>query len=129
MATVKYQQKVDQLVQHFWKNGYLTLSRKYGKYLPEPKPVGDYNVDAVGKQRKKYAIGIILSESELNDSAIYEKLNFLASRQNRYTSTKVTLFIGVPQEYIEKTKLIISTLDPELRKNIKVVGLPSQRIN
>jgi hypothetical protein len=129
MSTQKYQQKVDQLVQHFWKYGYLTLSRKFGTYLPEPKPVGVYNVDAVGKQRKKYAIGIILSEDELNDSAIYDKLGFLASRQNRHTNVKVTLFIGVPQDYIEKTKLIISTLDQEIRRNIKVVGLPSQRFN
>ena len=48
------QRKVDDLVSHFWKNGYLTLSRRFGKYLPEPSKIGDYEVDAIGKLKKNF---------------------------------------------------------------------------
>jgi hypothetical protein len=37
-------ERVDELITHFWRNGYLTLSRKFGKYLPDPKPIGGYSV-------------------------------------------------------------------------------------
>lgn len=117
-------ERVDELINHFWRNGYLTLSRRYGKYLPEPKPIGNYVVDAVGRFKKKYVIGIILSEEDLIDNKIISKLNFLATRQNNRRDIKVTLYIGVPQNMVfEASQLIEKTL-PEARKNIKIIPLP-----
>lgn len=117
------QKKVDDLVNHFWKHGYLTLSRKFGTYLPTPNNIGKYEVDAIGKFKKKYAIGITLSENDLDDPKIYSKLEFLATRQSKYSSTKVTLFVGVPKSSLSKAKLFISNLTTAAQKNIKIVGI------
>lgn len=46
------QRSVDDLISHFWKNGYLTLSRKFGTYLPTPSNVGKYEVDAIGNLKR-----------------------------------------------------------------------------
>jgi hypothetical protein len=104
------QRKVDDLVDHFWKNGYLTLSRRFGTYLPEPSNVGMYEVDAIGKLKKKYAIGVTLSEEELNAPKIYSKLEYLATRHTKYTNKNVTLFVGVPKLLFNKVKLCVSNL-------------------
>jgi len=119
------QRKVDDLVSHFWKNGYLTLSRKFGTYLPEPGNVGKYEVDAIGKLKKKFAIGVTLSEEELNDPKIYTKLEYLATRHTKYSNQKVTLFVGVPKSLFNKVKLCISNLSSDAKKNIKLVPIES----
>ncbi len=121
------QRKVDDLVDHFWKNGYLTLSRKFGTYLPDPKNIGKYEVDAIGKLKKKYAIGVILSEEELNDPEIFSKLEYLATRHTKYTHKRVTLFVGVPKLLSNKIKLCISSLSEEAKKNIKIVPINSEK--
>jgi len=118
------EESVDTIIQSFWKNGYLTLSRKYGTYLPNPPLVGDYEIDAIGKQRNKFAIGLVLSNEDLNDPTIYKKIEFLASRQVKYSRKNVTLFIGIPQGAENKAKLIIRNLNPDLQKNIKFVPTP-----
>lgn len=120
------QRKVDDLVSHFWKNGYLTLSRKFGTYLPNPGNVGKYEVDAIGKLKKKYAIGVTLSEEELNDPKIYTKLEYLATRHTKYSNKRVTLFVGVPKFLFNKVKLCISNLSDEAKKSIKVVPIESE---
>ncbi|MEE9432392.1 MAG: hypothetical protein V3V16_15200 [Melioribacteraceae bacterium] len=117
------QQNVDDLIGHFWRNGYLTLSRRFGKYLPEPNNVGDFRVDAIGKQRKKFVIGLLLSEKDLNDSKVYTKLEFLATRHSKYSHKRVTLFVGVPQHLIKEAKSAISFLSVEAQKSIKVVSI------
>lgn len=123
MNSVKSEEKVDELIKHFWKNGYMTVSRKFGKYLPPPKPVGDYQVDAVGKYKKKYVLGINLSSDELNDPQIYSKLEFLASRETKYSRTKVTLFVGVPKDLVSKARAIVSTLSEKAKKRIKIIPI------
>ena len=69
---------IDLLVEEFWKQGYLTVSRKYGTYLPEPAKVGDYDVDIIARFKKNYAIGITLSEEDLNDHNLINKIKFLS---------------------------------------------------
>ena len=118
---VNTQQRVDQLIQHFWKNGYLTLSRRFGTYLPEPKPLGSYQIDAVGKYKRKVVIGLILKDEELNDPRLVSKLNFLATRNTKFSNKRVTLFLGVPQEYRNKLTMIVKLLSEEAQKNIKIV--------
>ncbi len=123
MDKATYQMNVDNLIQHFWKHGYLTLKRKFGTYLPEPNSIGNYEVDAIGKQKSKYAIGIVLTEEELDNPKIYSKLEFLSTRETKFSRKKVTLFVGVPKGYINKAKLIISSLSEMARKNIKLVPI------
>jgi len=75
---------VDSLVTQFWKRGYLTVSRRFGTYLPEPERVGDFEVDVVARQRNKYAIGISINEDELNSAELADKIYYLATRHTKY---------------------------------------------
>ncbi|HEX2961980.1 MAG TPA: hypothetical protein VHO43_09335 [Ignavibacteriales bacterium] len=120
-------ENVDQLIKHFWQNGYLTVSRKYGTYLPAPDPVGTYSVDAVGRYDRKYALGIVLSPQELDDPGIFSKLNYLATRQTRFSNQKVALFVGVEAQNFSKAKLTIESLSEDAKKNIKLVVLSNAR--
>ena len=129
MERITQKDRVDSLIQHFWRNGYLTLSRKFGTYLPNPNPIGTFEVDAIGKYKKKYVFGITISEEELQSKTILSKINFLASRNLQYSNKKVTLFIGVSKNSIKKAKELISMLEKEVQKSIKVVGIPSVRFN
>lgn len=122
-AQVKTQNRVDQLIHHFWKNGFLTLSRRYGKFLPEPKPIGQYQVDAVGKYKKKMVLGVILREEELNDPKIISKLDYLATQHVRSSTRRVTLFLGVPEIYLNKARMIVKSLPESSQKNIKLIPL------
>jgi len=114
---------VDAIVGSFWKHGYMTLSRKFGSYLPEPARIGNYEVDAIGKYKNNYVIGITLNEEELNNLEIYRKLEFLGSRNVKYSNRKVKLFVAVPRDLAVKARNIISTLTEETRKNIKLIPI------
>ena len=113
-------QSVDLLIDQFWKNGYLTISRKFGTYLPEPQRMGGFDVDIVARYKKDYAIGITLDEMDVNDPELKNKIEFLATRQTKFTNKKVLLFIGIPNDLKKKIEFIISTMDENVRKNIKM---------
>jgi hypothetical protein len=74
---------IDLLVNEFWRLGYFTLSRRMGTYLPEPSTIGKFKVDVVGRQKDKYAVGIILGQDDINDANLVEKISFLASRHSK----------------------------------------------
>ena len=121
MQRLTKQDRVDELINHFWKNGYLTLSRRYGTYLPTPKPIGNYRVDAVGKYKRKYAIGLLLTTEELDSSQVLKKIEYLATRNSRNSQNGTTLFIGVKQNDLLKAKLIIAELPDKIKKNLRLV--------
>jgi len=115
---------IDALIEHFWKRGYMTVSRKYGTYLPEPSLVGGYEVDVIARYKNSYAIGIILKEGDfVNLNRVKEKIVYLASRKTRYSNKSVNLYIGVSSLNFFKAKQIISKLPENLRKNIIVIQL------
>lgn len=115
---------VDLLIEEFWKKGYLTLSRKFGTYLPEPSAIGGFDVDVVAKQKDSFAIGISLLEDDFRDyDKIKNKLTYLAQRQVKGSNKKVTLFVGVSLPNFKFAKQIIEELDPEIKKNIKLVQI------
>ncbi len=120
MLNLARRRSVDLLVEQFWKQGYLTVSRKYGTYLPEPSKVGKFEVDIVARHKKNYAIGITLSKDDFFNSDLIDKINYLATRQTKYSNKKVMLFIGVPSEYIKNAKELLKLLDDEIRKNVKL---------
>lgn len=125
-----HNERVDKLISHLWSKGYLTLSRKYGKYLPEPSNIGDYEIDAFMQYKKsKYAIGLTLTEEDLESSDLTKKLIYLASRQTRFGKKNITLFIGVPSKYLFKLNSILKELPSEIRKNIEFFELSSATIN
>ena len=115
-------QCVDLLISQFWKNGYLTISRKFGTYLPEPQRMGGFDIDIVARYKKDYAIGITLNDDDLENPALKEKIEFLATRQTKFTNKKVLLFLGIPNSLKKKLEFIISTLDENIRKNIKLLS-------
>ncbi len=120
MLNMMKRDTVDLLVEQFWKQGYMTISRKYGTYLPEPSKVGNFEVDIIAKQKKNYAIGITITGDDLNDPGIVEKINYLATRQTKYTNKKVMLFMGAEVQYYKNAKALVDALDPETRKNIRL---------
>ena len=111
---------VDQLVDQFWKRGYITVSRKFGTYLPEPSKVGNFDVDIIARYKKDYAIGLTLTEQDLQNINLCEKLIYLATRHTKYSNKKVRLFVGVPAVCFKQMKLLIEQLDPDVQKNIKL---------
>jgi hypothetical protein len=118
---------IDLLVNEFWRRGYLTLSRRLGTYLPEPSSIGKFKVDVVGRQRDKYAVGIMLSQEDLNNSNLIEKISYLASRQIKSTKKPVTLLIGFPVNYYKHVKQIFNSLEEETRKNIKLIRISENK--
>ena len=120
MLDLMKRQSIDLLIDQFWKNGYLTISRKFGTYLPEPQRMGGFDVDIVARYKKDYALGITLNEEDLDNPELKNKIEFLATRQTKFTNKKVLLFVGIPNDLRKKIEFIISTLDENVRKNIKI---------
>lgn len=127
MAPRLKRERVDLLIDHLWQQGYLTLSRKFGKYLPAPPTISGYEVDSISKYKKKLAIGITISEEELNDLQFITKLEAIVNYQMQNPVNRVTLFIGVPYNYVVKATMLISTMNLETQKHIKIVALPEKK--
>ncbi len=121
--------QIDLLVEEFWKLGYLTVSRKLGTYLPEPKNVGKYSVDIIGRYNKNFAIGKTLNNDDINNTDLLEMINFLATRKTKYTNKKVMLFLGVLPEHYRKLRILTSSLEESVRKNIKLFNLKERPIS
>ena len=117
-------EKVDSLIDYFWQHGYLTLSRKFGKYLPAPPLIGKYEIDAVAKYKRKIALGLVVSDEELNDPSFISKLDFIINFNSRFQEKRITLFIGVQYNSLVKASLLISSLGEECQRQIKIVTLP-----
>jgi hypothetical protein len=116
-----HQDRVDSLISHFWKNGYLTVSRKYGQYLPVPKPVGRYEIDALGRFKKVYVMGIALTENEISDPKLKNKLDYLSSRNTKYSNRRIKLYVGVPKNSAQKVYDIVSLLPKDNQESIKII--------
>ncbi|MBS4034477.1 MAG: hypothetical protein KGZ85_08440 [Ignavibacterium sp.] len=112
--------EIDLLVEHFWKKGYLTLSRKFGTYLPEPSDIGGFQVDIIARQKNNYAIGITLNRDDLNDNTLLNRLIYLATRQTRNTNKKVSLFVGVNKSDYSTVKSYLNQIEEDIRKNIRL---------
>lgn len=121
MTRMTDKDKVDSLIKHFWKNGFLTVSRKHGNYLPDPTPIGDYQIDAVGKLNKKFVLGLNLTKEDIQNPNILKKIKFLAAQKNKFSMQRVSLFLGCPDILQPELELLLKNIDESLRKNIKIV--------
>ncbi len=122
MTRITDKDRVDSLIKHFWENGFLTLSRKHGNYLPPPNPIGEFEVDAVGKLNKKYVLGLTIKKEDLQNPNVLKKIEFLANQKNKFSLQKVTLFLDCLDAIRPEVEALISQLDTTLRKNIKIVS-------
>jgi hypothetical protein len=111
---------IDLLLVQFWKRGYMTVSRRFGTYLPEPAKVGMFDVDIVARHKDDYAIGITLSQTDFIDDKIISKLEYLATRRTKFTNRSVKLFVGVSNKYFKHAKMLLEQLEPQVQKNIKL---------
>ena len=128
MTELLRRKNVDFLVEQFWRKGYLTLSRKFGTYLPEPTSVGGFEVDVVARQKNKYAIGLTITDDDLNNQALLSnKIQHLATRHTRHGNFPVMLFIGAKEGNFKEVKLLIDQLDEDIRKNIKLFQITERR--
>jgi len=109
--------KVDKLIDQFWKHGFLTLSRKYGTYLPEPKPIGQY--------KKKLAIGITVTEEDFSSNNLITKINFIAKGYPRLNNFLLTIFVGVPSDLFLKASMYLYQLDNDVQSKIKLISIPT----
>ncbi len=123
MLDLVKRETIDLLVEQFWKQGYMTVSRRFGTYLPEPSNVGQFPVDIIAKQKKNYAIGITITGDDFKDPGLIEKINFLATRQTKFTGKPVLLYIGVHAMYYKNAKALLQNIDPKIQKNIKLVQI------
>jgi hypothetical protein len=119
MNSVK-RKNIDYLIEQFWKNGYLTVSRKFGTYLPEPEKIGGFDVDIIAKQGKEYALGITISENDFKDPKLLDRISYLATRRTKFTQKAVQLYIGVPEEQLLLAKGLVDSLSNEIKSNIKL---------
>jgi len=122
MNTIK-RKNIDHLIEQFWKNGYLTVSRKFGTYLPEPEKIGGFDVDIIAKQGKDYALGITISEEDFKDPKLLDRIAFLSTRRTKFTQKQVLLYIGVPEENVLLAKGLIDSLPNEMKSNIRLFNL------
>ena len=121
MKRISNKERVDSLISQFWKEGYLTISRKHGSFLPSPDPVGNYEIEALGRYKKNYVIGITLSEEDLVNPQVSNKIKYLSSRNTIFPQKNVKLFIAIPSKLLTRAHNIISQLPPENRNCIKLI--------
>lgn len=115
---------VDALIEQFWKRGYMTLSRKYGTYLPEPDKVGIYDVEVIARYNDSFAIGIVLTDEDFFDlKKTQNKIVYLSTRQTKFNGKKVALFVGVSLKNYKTAKSLLETLPDEVRKNIRLIQI------
>lgn len=126
MNTELLKRSIDLLLNEFYKKGYITVSRRLGKYLPDPAPVGGYAVDILAKKGKDFAIGLILFPEDLKSVAIKEKIMTLASRRTKYSNRTVPLFIGVSPDDFSLAGELLASIDASLRSNIELFSLEEQ---
>lgn len=117
---------INLLIPKFWIGGYNISARKFGKYLPEPPFIGSYEIDVLAKRGKEYAIGICISSDDFRDTALTDKIAYLASRRSKFTDKKVPLFIGVPQELYTRLIQLLHGIDDATRRNIQVYQLSEE---
>ncbi len=129
MFDLNKRESVDLLIEQLWRNGYTTLSRKFGTYLPEPEKVGGFEIDIVARQNKSYAIGITLSEEDMVDPDLLRRIKYLATRKTKFSNHSVQLFIGVPLVHFEKISLLISSFGEDVQKNIQLFRIVDNRLN
>jgi hypothetical protein len=127
MTELLKRKNVDLLVEQFWRKGYLTLSRKFGTFLPEPTSVGGFEVDVIARQKNTFALGLTITSDDCkNQSILLGKIKYLATRQTRRGNNPVMLFIGAKEENFKEVKLLIDQLAEEVQKNIKLFQIRDQ---
>ncbi len=127
--TTLQQRNIDSLVSQLWAHGFTPISRKYGTYLPEPPKIGGYEVDVIAKNSRDHAIAVFIHDREVRDSAVLNKITFLAGRKLKYSNKKLLLFVGVSTVSFPLMKELIGSLDNEVKKQIRLIVINEPIVN
>lgn len=117
---------LDTLVQKIRLEGYQIVSRKHGKFLPAPPPVGSHEIDVLAKRNNKFVIGLAVTSEEVKKDGLKDKLAYLATRTSRYSNLPVILFIGVEQSQYVKLAQILQQIPAEVKRQIRTFPVSAE---
>ncbi len=101
--------------------GYSTIGRRYGTYLPDPPDIGDFQIDILAKQKKEFAIGIVVDDlSGVDVNFIKQKIRFLAERKSTYSGNPVKLYIALTRKNYFFIKHLIDSDLKDIAQHIEL---------
>lgn len=119
MKSLSKRDLIDKLYFRLRTAGYSTIGRRFGTYLPDPPDIGEFQIDILAKQKREFAIGIVIDDlSGVDVEFIRKKLLFLAERKSTYSGNPVKLHIAVTRKNYFIIKHIIDNDLPEFADNI-----------
>ena len=116
MLSLDKRTSVDLLIEQFWKQGYLTLSRKFGTYLPEPSRVGMFDVDVIARQKKIMPLELLLRKKILKTPPCLKRLFTWQAGTQNFQIKKYCCLLGFPKTGLKWLKKYLRQLNRQLRK-------------
>lgn len=105
----------------FRASGYSTIGRRFGTYLPDPPDIGEFQIDILAKQKKEFAIGIVLDDlAGVDVNFIKQKIRFLAERKSTYSGNPVKLYIALTRKNYFFIKHLIDSDLSDISLNIEL---------
>lgn len=117
---------IDAMLHRIRMEGFQTVARKHGKYLPPPAPVGSYEIDVLAKRAGVYGIGLALDAQDLVQSSLPAKIEYLATRTSRISKKPVFLFLGIDQTHYVKLAQLLQGLPAEVRAQIRTYPMTAE---
>ena len=62
MKSLSKRDLIDKLYFRLRTAGYSTIGRRLGTYLPDPPDIGEFQIDILAKQKREFAIGIVIDD-------------------------------------------------------------------
>ncbi|MCE1187708.1 MAG: hypothetical protein LWX56_01095 [Ignavibacteria bacterium] len=118
-TTLEKRDLVDMLIHKIRLEGYQILNRRFGKYLPDPQPIGNYTFDILAKRNGVFVLGLCLDAVDFTQNDLAAKIEYLATRTSRYSNLPVVLFIGIDQSLYVRLAHILQQLPSDVRQHIR----------
>ncbi len=121
MRTFDKRDMTDKLYFKLRASGYSTIGRRFGTYLPDPPDIGEFQIDILAKQKKEFAIGIVLDDlAGVDVNFIKQKIRFLAERKSTYSGNPVKLFIALTRKNYFFIKHLIDSDLSDISLNVEL---------
>lgn len=121
MITFDKRDITDKLYFKLRASGYSTIGRRFGTYLPDPPDIGEFQIDILAKQKKEFAIGIVLDDlAGVDVNFIKQKIRFLAERKSTYSGNPVKLYIALTRKNYFFIKHLIDSDLSDISLNIEL---------
>ncbi len=121
MRTFDKRDITDKLYFKLRSSGYSTIGRRFGTYLPDPPDIGEFQIDILAKQKKEFAIGIVLDDlAGIDVNFIKQKIRFLAERKSTYSGNPVKLYIALTRKNYFFIKHLLDSDLSDISRNIEL---------